>query len=133
MGHCPLRAPQLSDDEVTESSALPRRWRLFHDDPEDLSIVRDDSRKGPLRLRTTGASLKGIHQILQPVVYIVRFQITRLHIQPNVKLKNVIRPISNATLHLRRDNRPMQLAPPRIPFRSVRRNSHMQLQPSFCH
>jgi hypothetical protein len=118
---------------VTESSALPRRWRLFHDDAEDLPIVRNDSRKSPLRLGTTGASLKGIHQIFQPVVDIVRFQIARLHIQPNVKLKNVIRTIFNVALHLRCYNRLMQFAPPRIPFRSVRRNSHVQLQSSFRH
>ena len=48
---------------MTESSALPWRRRLFHDDAKDLPIVRDDSRKGALRLRTASASLKGIHQI----------------------------------------------------------------------
>ncbi len=53
---------------MTEPSALPWSGRLFHDDAEDLPIVRDDSCKRPLRLGTTGASLKGIHQIFQPLL-----------------------------------------------------------------
>ncbi len=129
----PISSLSLPDDEMPHAVALPRRKHLFDCDSEDLMIIWDDWFQVALGFRASRSALQCVHNIFQPVVYIVKSESGFIQIQRDDQLQFVFRLIGNPTRLRNADDLGMDGFSPDIAWVPVGRNANTQALSSFFH